>query len=105
DNPHYAFGYAVAAYRERRYTEAERGWDAALRSYRDLAARNPGVYQPVVAETLNNLAMLYSDTGQLREAEEAYSEALAMRRGLAARDPGANQPDLASTLNNLGILY
>src|SRR6266436_981230 len=38
DDPRYADGYAEAANRERRYAKAEKGWDAALQSYRDLAA-------------------------------------------------------------------
>jgi tetratricopeptide (TPR) repeat protein len=76
DNPRYADGYARAAYRERRYAETERGWTAGLQLSRDLAARDPRAYRPNVATMLNNLGVLYRDTGRLAEAEKAFSEAL-----------------------------
>ncbi len=105
DNPLYALGYATAAYRERHYVDSERGLIAALQLYRDRAARDPGAYRPDVAATLNNLGILYSDTGRLADAEKAYTEALTINRELAGRDPGAYRPNVAGTLNNLGILY
>jgi tetratricopeptide (TPR) repeat protein len=104
-NPIYADGYAATAYRERSYREAERGWTNCLQLYRDLAQRDPGAYRPNVAQTLNNLGALYSDTGRLADAEKAYTEALAIKRDLAQRDPGAYRPDVANTLNNLGAHY
>ena len=58
-----------------------------------------------VAETLNNLAILYSDTQRHVEAEKAYQEALELRRKLARANPAAYEPDMATTLNNLAILY
>jgi tetratricopeptide (TPR) repeat protein len=75
-NPQYASEYARAAYRERQYAEAERGWTAALQIYRDLAAHDPGAYRPYVAQTFNDLGILYRDTGRLAEADKALSEAL-----------------------------
>ena len=104
-NMQYTSEYARAAYSERQYAEAERGWIAALEMSRDLAAHDPGAYRPDVAHTLNNLGVLYRDTGRLAEADKAYSEALTIYRELAAHDPGAYRPDVAQTLNNLGILY
>jgi SNF2 family DNA or RNA helicase/tetratricopeptide (TPR) repeat protein len=68
-------------------------------------AHDPGAYRPDVAATLNNLGVLYSDTGRLPDADKAYSEALTIYRDLAAHDPGAYRPDVAATLNNLGLLY
>jgi Flp pilus assembly protein TadD len=38
---------------------------------------------PLAAQTLNNLAILYSDAGRLADAETAYTEALAIYRELA----------------------
>ena len=93
NNPIYADGYATTAYRERSYKEAERGWTNCLQLYRDLAQRDPGAYRPASPRTLNNLALLYSDTGRLADAETAFTEALAIRRDLAQRDPGAYQPE------------
>jgi tetratricopeptide (TPR) repeat protein len=104
NNPIYAAGYAATAYRERSYKEAERGSTNCLQLYRDLAQRDPGA-RPYVAATLNNLAILYHDTGRLADAETAFTEALAVYRDLAQRDPGAYRPYVAQTLNNLAILY
>jgi len=105
DNPHYADDYARAADRERRYAEAEMGWDAALQSYRELAGSDPDAYRPDVADMLNYLGNLYRNTGRLEKAEKAYNEALAIRRDLAARNPTAHRRGMAATLNNLGIFY
>jgi tetratricopeptide (TPR) repeat protein len=101
----YASEYARAAYSERQYADAERSLIAALQLSRELAARDPGAYRPVVATTLNNLGILYRDTGRLADAEKAFSEALTIYRDLAAHDPGAYRPHVATTLNNLGVLY
>ena len=105
DNPLYADGYATAAYGERNYAEAEKGWTTALQRQRDLAAHDPGAYRPKVATTLNTLGSLYRNTGRLADAEKADTEALLIFRDLAAHDPDAYRPDLAMTLNTLGILY
>jgi hypothetical protein len=49
-----------------------------------LAQKCPaGAYQADVAGTLNNLGVLYGDTGRLADAEKAYSEAPAIRRLLS----------------------
>jgi tetratricopeptide (TPR) repeat protein len=51
NNPRYADGYADAAYRERHYPEAERGWTAALQLYRHLVTRDPGRIVPTTSAT------------------------------------------------------
>ena len=70
-------------------------------------AHNPGAYHPdvVVADLLNNLGVLYGNTGRVADAEKALSEALTIRHDLAAHDPAAYRPDVAQSLNNLGNLY
>ena len=105
DNPLYADGYATAAYGERNYAEAEKGWTTALQRQRDLAAHDPDAYRPDLAMTLNTLGILYRETGRLADAEKADTEALSIFRDLAAQNSGAYRPDLAMTLNTLGILY
>ena len=88
DNPLYASGYAMAAYRARYFDKAERGWTEALQRYRDLAAQNPGAYRPDLAATLTQAGILYSDTGRLTEARKTLAEALTITRALAVDDPG-----------------
>ena len=105
DNPLYADGYATAAYGERNYAEAEKGWTTALQRQRDLAAHDPGAYRPKVATTLNTLGSLYRNTGRLADAEQADTEAVLIFCDLAAHNPGAYRPDIATALNTLGSLY
>ena len=62
---------------ERLLADAETAYTETLAIRRDLAQRDPGAYRPDVAQTLNNLAVLYRDTGRLADAETAYTEALA----------------------------
>jgi tetratricopeptide (TPR) repeat protein len=85
--------------------EAEEAYREALSIRRELAQASPEAYLPDVATTLNNLAVLYSDTQRMKEAEEAYREALSIRRELAKANPEAYLPDVAMTLNNLANLY
>jgi tetratricopeptide (TPR) repeat protein len=79
-------------------------YQEALEIFRQLAKPNPAAYQPAVATTLNNLAILYSDTQRLKEAEAAYQEALDISRQLPKTNPAAYQP-VATTLNNLAVLH
>lgn len=101
--------------------ESETLYLEALESYRRLAKAKPRYkplypskdkpkeeskdYEPDVARTLNNLALLYSETQRFEESEAMYLEALEIRRRLAENDPDTHEPGLAMTLNNLAILY
>ncbi len=62
-------------------------------------------YESYVADTLNNLAGLHSDTQRLDFAEKEYTEALDIRRRLAEKNPEAYESDVALTLNNLACLH
>ena len=101
--------------------ESENLYLEALESYKRLAKEKPRYrplyktkdknkekakdYKPDVARTLNNLALLYSNTQRLEESEAMYLEALEIRRELAEKDPDTYEPGLALTLNNLATLY
>ena len=56
---------------------------------------------PDVAQTLNNIALVYSTQGKYSEAEELYKRALAIRE----HSLGESHPDVAQTLNNLARVY
>jgi tetratricopeptide (TPR) repeat protein len=105
DEPCTAFYRAVAGngyYRARRLEEAEGAFREALEIYRRLAEKEPQVYGPGVATTLNNLGNRLRNLRRFEEAEEAYREALEIRRRLAEQMPQVYEPDVAMTLNNLG---
>jgi hypothetical protein len=61
--------------------------------------------RPGLAQTLNNLGILYGDTHRFADAEAAYKESVGIERELVAQNPAAYRPDLAMTLNNLASLY
>ena len=68
---------------------------------RELAAARPDAFRPVLAGSLNNLAVLLGDPGRREEALAAIQEAAGAYRELAAARPDAFAPDLALSLNNL----
>ena len=78
---------------------------SAVEIYRRLAAANPQVYEPDLAETQNDLGILYSDTRRYEESEKMYLSAMEIRRRLAVANPQVYEPDLADTQYNLGCLY
>ena len=60
--------------------------------------REHGEVHPSVARTLNNLAILRLEVGDLPQARALHERALASRRKLLAPD----HPEIAESLNNLG---
>jgi tetratricopeptide (TPR) repeat protein len=105
NDSNYGQAYAMLLAKQRDYAKAEPVFEKVLQIRRELAKAKPQAYLPDVAETLNDLGVLYLDTQRLKEAADAYTEALQIRRELAKANPEAYLPDIAQTLNNLGILY
>jgi CHAT domain-containing protein/tetratricopeptide (TPR) repeat protein len=60
-----------------------------------------GPTHPEIANTLNNLAVLYQAQGDYRQAGPLHQRALAIREQAL----GPTHPEVAITLNNLGELY
>ena len=87
------------------YNEAEPFYQEALKIYRELVKKDRDTYLSYVANTLNNLANLHTNTNRHDEAEKEYQEALDYYRKLAKNNPDAYMPDMAMTLNNLAILH
>ena len=99
------FAYAKFCQEQNDFHDAEIYYEKALEILQRLANDNPKAYEPDVATTLNNLAVLYFDTQRLTEAEKMYKQALEIRQRLANDNPKAYEPDVAQTLNNLANLY
>src|SRR2546425_452013 len=78
------------AYRQGRYSEAERSFQAALKE-----AEQFGPEDPRVARTLNNLALLYDAQHRYAEAEPLLQRALAIQ----AKALGPAHPDVALSLS------
>ena len=79
-------------------------YSEALAIRRDLAARDPSAYRPTVATTLNNLGILYSNTGRLAEADKAFSEALTIYRDLMSSNPTKYEGQIASLTKLLATI-
>lgn len=107
DNTNAQWQYEAAQFflNQRQYAKANHYYDNALLLCRELAKNNPQAYEPDVAQTLNNLAIIYRETRRFKESEAMYLEALGIRRRLALNNPKDYEPNMAQTLNNLANLY
>lgn len=84
---------------------ARQYYDRALASCRKMANDDPEQYLPLLAKTLNNIAMLYSAADDEQQAaQQLYSEALSIFKRLSDEDASSYSPNVASTLNNMAIL-
>ena len=97
--------YAYFAINQKMYKEAEAYYLKCKEILERLAQSNPQAYEPYLAMSYNNLAILYSDTQRFSESEAMYKQALAVRERLAQSNHQAYEPDLAMAYNNLAILY
>ena len=86
----------VGAYEQGNYPEAEKQLAAALREAEGFAPQDPRL-----AQSLNNLALIYEVQGQYAKAEPLYQRSLAnLERVL-----GPWHPNVAKSLNNLAALF
>ena len=89
--------YAVFAYAQHDFKEAERFYLICLKGSKDNL--------PLQATFQNNLGVLYYDLHDYAKAEEYYLQALENLTQLFSQNPDAYRADLAGTQNNLGVLY
>ncbi len=68
---------------------------------RDIRVQVVGTMHPDVAESLNNLALLYWNQGRYTEAEPLHLRAMTIQE----QHLGPDHPDLAESLNDLAALY
>lgn len=78
--------------------------DRALSIVRDMAHEAPEQYEPLLARTLNNIALLYAESGDVAMANQMFEESLALFTRLSQSAQGTYQPLVASTLNNMAII-
>lgn len=77
---------------------------ATLETARDLGKCDPVAFQFFIANTLNDLANLYSETNRFKEAEDGYQQAISIYRSLAKTDP-EYEFYAETTLINLAFVY
>ncbi|MDP3508563.1 MAG: tetratricopeptide repeat protein [Candidatus Melainabacteria bacterium] len=85
----------LKAFESHQYREAESCFKAGLRSANKLSFNKDSV-----VISLNNLAQLYADRGNLAAAESLYRRALAIRESELC----PNHANLAASLNNLAAV-
>src|ERR1039457_913697 len=88
---------AISLYKQGRYDQAVVAEKKALQ----VAEQNVGPDHPDVAQSVNNLAELYTAQGQYAQAEPLYKRSLAIWE----KALGPDHPDVATSLNNLAGLY
>ena len=99
------FEFAYFTQKYNLFSDAIRLYEEALSIYKPLAEKEPNVYMSYAATTLNNLAVLCSDTNCYEQAEQSYLQALSIYKTLAEKEPNVYMSDVANILNNLGLLY
>ena len=77
---------------------------AWLEIRRDLARKNPIVFNDDLAATLNSIAYLFREQKRFEDSENAYQEALEIRRDLANKNPEIFKDDLDKTLKDIASL-
>ena len=77
--------------------------EAAVASYRELAAANGAAFAADLAGSLNKLSVQRSAAGDQAGGLTAIEEAVALFRKLAATNPVAFTADLGMSLNNLSV--
>ena len=87
------------------FTKCEAYIEECVSIRAELCCEHPEAYEPCLADSYNNLALLYSDTQRFQESEAMYKSALAIYERLAKANPQAYEPDLATPYNNLANLY
>ncbi|MFX0046172.1 MAG: tetratricopeptide repeat protein, partial [Candidatus Hermodarchaeota archaeon] len=85
-------------------SEAEDALRESLQLRRELAGKSSDQYQPSVASTVSNLAILLRRTGRPADSEDAYREAVEIGEELVLKAPTAYQEGLARTLCNYALL-
>ena len=68
-----------------RAEETRKEHEEALKTYRELAEKEPDTYLPEVAQTLNDLGIVDSAQNRAEEARKAFAEALKIYRELAQK--------------------
>lgn len=74
ENIEYAFAYATALQRQKRFRQSEAIYEEVLTQQRRLAEANPEAYLPHLAATLNNLGLLYFDPQPFRKGGGGSSQ-------------------------------
>ncbi len=107
DNLTYTITYALVAYAERHYLDAEKAINQALDAEKLSGNRGPADRRPAIAATLLMLGKVHMSMSRPAAAEKAFSQAAQICRELATSDPASDtyRQLLASAQLDSGLLY
>src|SRR5215471_7546499 len=91
-------------YSQKQAQQTRQEYEDALKTYRELAQKNPESYLPDVAQILSNMGLVDYSQNRMEQGGEEFRRALKIYRELAQRNPGTYQPAIAQMLHNLGLL-
>ncbi|MFR8333309.1 MAG: tetratricopeptide repeat protein [Oscillospiraceae bacterium] len=94
----------VQCYEQALQPQSEKLCQEALGLYRNLAVSCPSEYEPYVAMTCNDLAVLLSDSTERREEAEGQFWVPGAVSEVIGGQPGVYEPYVAGTCNNLAAL-
>lgn len=104
-NSHWQFDAASYCQKRGLTQKADAYYQKVLQEIRRLSSDNPEEYEPELAWTLNNAALLASRQPHDTRAAGYFQEAIGIFDRLAETNPQIFQPYLASALNNLALHY
>lgn len=90
---------------QKKYNQAENGYNEAISIYKNLAENTTDFYLPDVALNVGNLAVMHEVQEKYEQAEKEYNEAIIIYKELAEKTPEAYLPDVARNTGNLAILH
>lgn len=84
---------------------ADEYYQRALGTARKRAETDPQAFEPMLAQTLNNVALLNVEYGRRDSAASLFQEALSIYQRLTSETPQIYDVYATSVMNNLAILY
>ena len=89
-------------WRHTRMTEADESYRRAIKIWLRLVARDPDRYEPLIAATYKDIAIVNRDAHRFSEAENMFSKAIEIQKRLAADAPDKYESALSGTFLSLG---
>lgn len=107
DKKNAQFQFEAASYFQKRdlQDKASQYYDRTLQIARGLDVNGSNPNEPLLAHTLNNVALLNLQQRRGPDAASMFQEALSIYRRLSIDNPQLYQRYVASTLNNLALYY
>lgn len=99
------YDYAFFLQKLNRHKEALKYYEESIEIGKQLIVSNSPKYRRNLAQTLNNLAILYKDCNDFEKAEQEYLNSLEIIQMLSKENPNAYHSDLAQILNNLANFH